>query len=468
MSTWRLWRIAAIGMGVVLGTGAQLFLWPDDPIDKLRAGLARRLHLVRGLVDQAIAPPAAAPARPSAAMLTLGDLTTELQLLANAEVLHGYLRARHAEHTALILEVARLFTSALWAAETTPATTARVGLDAAVRARLQAISEESARLARALESRRGLLGSTGPTAIIPAEAGAGPAVAAQAPVLDGMERSLGRIAFLTGAPRPDGASRSGGQRMTELTPGMLRPIDVSEPTTSAPRRVARHRGAEDRAQGRARPRAVLPGDARARLAGPRDLRGHVRHHRADHGGCDPQQGRAPAGGRRARRRARPDRHRRLHAEPPRPHGVSRRSRRGLPRRGVDHGRRAADGVRGDPDGARPRHRAPQRVRADHRSGGRAGPGARHPARGRRHGRDRPDALAGAGAPRDASRAGPRPPADGDAGARRRPCAATAGSPITPRACAPRSTGCCRRRSPIGISREWRATPTRRRRARRAT
>ena len=84
-----LWRIAAIGMGVVLGTGAQLFLWPDDPIDKLRAALARRLHLVRSLVDQAIAPAATAPARPSAAMLTLGDLTTELQLLANAEVLHA-------------------------------------------------------------------------------------------------------------------------------------------------------------------------------------------------------------------------------------------------------------------------------------------------------------------------------------------------------------------------------------------
>ena len=228
-----LWRIAAIGMGVVLGTGAQLFLWPDDPIDKLRAGLAHRLHLVRGLVDQAIAPPAIAPARPSAAMLTLGDLTTELQLLANAEVLHGYLRARHAEHTALILEVARLYTSALWAAETTPATTARMGLDAAVRARLQAISDESARLARALESRRGLLGSTGPTAIIPAEAGARPPVAAQAPVLDGMERSLGRIAFLTGAPRPDDDPRSAGRRMAELTPGMLRSIDVSEPPTGA-------------------------------------------------------------------------------------------------------------------------------------------------------------------------------------------------------------------------------------------
>ena len=226
-------RIVAIGMGVVLGTGAQLFLWPDDPIDKLRAGLARRLHLVRGLVDQAIAPPATAPARPSAAMLTLGDLTTELQLLANAEVLHASLRARHAEHTALILEVARLFTSALWAAETTPATTARVGLDDAVRARLQAISDESARLARALESRRGLLGSTGPTAIIPAEAGAGPAVSAQAPVLDGMERSLGRIAFLTRCSFTGWRSPARWPAHAEMTPGMLLPIDVRSPHGTA-------------------------------------------------------------------------------------------------------------------------------------------------------------------------------------------------------------------------------------------
>jgi len=229
-----LWRIAAIGMGIVLGTGAQLFLWPDDPIDKLRAALARRLHLVRSLVDQAIAPAATAPARPSAAMLTLGDLTTELQLLANAEVLHASLRARHAEHTALILEVARLFTSALWAAETTPATTARVGLDDAVRARLHAINDESARLARALESRRGLLGSTGPTAVIPAAGEEDPAVAARAPVLAGMERSLGRIAFLTGAAGPAGAPHSHGQGMTELTPATLWSIDVSEPTERAP------------------------------------------------------------------------------------------------------------------------------------------------------------------------------------------------------------------------------------------
>ena len=228
-----LWRVAAIGMGVVLGTGAQLFLWPDDPIDKLRAGLARRLHLVRSLVDQAVAPSGVAPARPSAAMLTLGDLTTELQLLANAEVLHASLRARHAEHTALILEVARLFTSALWAAETTPETTARVGLEDAVRGRLLAISEESVRLARALESRRGLLGSTGPTAFIPAEPGAVPAVSAQAPVLDGMERSLRRIAFLTGAGHPAGAPRPDGQRMTELTPATLWAIDFSEPSEHA-------------------------------------------------------------------------------------------------------------------------------------------------------------------------------------------------------------------------------------------
>src|SRR5678816_337248 len=165
-------------------------------------------------------------------MLTLGDLTTELQLLANAEVLHASLRARHAEHTALILEVARLFTSALWAAETTPETTARVGLEEAVRGRLLAISEESVRLARALESRRGLLGSTGPTAILPDGGEVDPVVATRAPVLAGMERSLDRIAFLIGAARPAGAPRTDGQRMTALTPATLWSIDASDPTMS--------------------------------------------------------------------------------------------------------------------------------------------------------------------------------------------------------------------------------------------
>src|SRR5678815_858805 len=48
-----------------------------------------------------------------------------------------------------------------------------------------------------------------------------------------MERSLDRIAFLTGAARPAGAPRPDGHRMTELTPATLWSIDVSDPTMSA-------------------------------------------------------------------------------------------------------------------------------------------------------------------------------------------------------------------------------------------
>jgi len=200
-----LWRILAIALGVVVGTSAQLFLWPDDPLDKLRAELVRRFDLVRSLIDRALAP--AAAGKPPVETLALGDLTTQLQLLANAEILHPGLRRDNAAHTALILEVARLFTAALWAAETTPATAERAGLDEATRRRLLAIRDGSARFARALEGRRSLLADVPPTAPMPQgtdapsaqDAEAALAVAAQEPVLASMERSLDRIAYMTGA-----------------------------------------------------------------------------------------------------------------------------------------------------------------------------------------------------------------------------------------------------------------------------
>ena len=238
-----LWRVAAIGMGVVLGTVAQLFLWPDDPDRQAPRGtgpppapgaIARRSGH-RALGDRA-GPAfggdadARRPDRRSCSSSPMPKCST------------ASLRARHAEHTALILEVARLFTSALWAAETTPATTARVGLDDAVRARLLAISEESARLARALESRRGLLGSTGPTAIIPAEGGSGPGrlCPGTRPRRDGALARPDRIPDRCCPPA--GAARPDGQRMTELTPGMLWSIDVSEPDARARARGRSARG----------------------------------------------------------------------------------------------------------------------------------------------------------------------------------------------------------------------------------
>ena len=221
-----LWRIAAITIGVALSTTTQVFLWPTDPLDKLRAALVRRLDLVPTLIDRAMAPPAGpATALPEVA-LTLGDLTSELQLLADAEVLHPSLRPQHAAHTALILEVARLFTDAVWAAETVPGTAMRIGLDESVRRRLRAIRQEGVQFARALEGRRALLAPAEPAADEPmAVSGERPTVAAHAPVVDGMERSLDRIAYLTGL------ARGGESLVTAPPPGLVWP---SDPTDTGP------------------------------------------------------------------------------------------------------------------------------------------------------------------------------------------------------------------------------------------
>jgi len=218
-----LWRMTAIGLGVALATGAQLFLWPDDPLDKLRHELVRRLDLVRALADQAISGAPGSRTTPPESTLALGDITGQLQLLANAEVRYPALRSRNAEHTALILEVARLFSAAVWASETVPTTAARGGFDPSVGARLGAIRDDSARLARALESRRWLLATAEPVATITPEGSASGPVAATAPVVDGMERALDRIVVLTGIGSPrDGV-------LADSRPPVASPLDVSEP-----------------------------------------------------------------------------------------------------------------------------------------------------------------------------------------------------------------------------------------------
>ena len=305
-----LWRITAIVIGVVLSTVAQVFLWPDDPVDKLREALVRRLHLVPMLIDRAIAPPAGPAVELPAVALTLGDLTGELQLLADAEVLHSSLRPRNAEHIALILEVARLFTAAVWAAETTPGTTARVGLDEGARRRLLAIRDESIRFARALEGRRSLLASAAPMAgVTSVEAGSSQFVSAQ----DARARRHGTLARPHRLPHRHPALREGPHHGAAA--GAPFPSRRARRDGFGAAVVARHRRIEGRAQDGARRRALLSRDAGARLAGAGDLHDHLRDRGPVDGGRQCQESRAPPGGRRARRPAGADRHRRLHAEP---------------------------------------------------------------------------------------------------------------------------------------------------------
>ena len=99
------------------GTGAQLFLWPDDPEAKLREALAGRLaSITRVMRALAILEggDSTALSHVTAPSLAGDDLSTQLDLLASAEARHPSLRRRHTEQLALIVEVDRLVTTAVW------------------------------------------------------------------------------------------------------------------------------------------------------------------------------------------------------------------------------------------------------------------------------------------------------------------------------------------------------------------
>ncbi len=191
-----LWRILAITMGVACGTGAQLFLWPDDPEDKLRQVVARRLNAVaaatRRLALREEDDPASAAA-PTAALAS-DDLTAQLDLLANAEARHPSLRQRHTEQLALIVEVDRLLTTAVWLADAAVGWT--ISPEPELMRELRAVAEECAALAEALAAGR-------PPANPPPDleaSGAGEGVPGLRPTLDDMrlalQRARGALSFL--------------------------------------------------------------------------------------------------------------------------------------------------------------------------------------------------------------------------------------------------------------------------------
>lgn len=149
-----LWRILAIAIGVVCGTGAQLLLWPDDPEAKLREVLATRLasvtRVLRALAIWEDGDDTTAAAQASAPTIAGDDLTVQLDLLANAETRHPSLRQRHTEQLALIVEVDRLVTTAVWLVNDSQAWAAAP--DEETRRQLLAIALECSRLGEALRA----------------------------------------------------------------------------------------------------------------------------------------------------------------------------------------------------------------------------------------------------------------------------------------------------------------------------
>jgi multidrug resistance protein MdtO len=102
-----LWRIVLIVLGVAIGTGAQLYLWPDDPEEHLLGELAERLRTVtetiRRCITSAVAP---------GAVSIEASLVHHLDLLTNAETRYPSLRLRHLEQITLIGGVEHLLTAA--------------------------------------------------------------------------------------------------------------------------------------------------------------------------------------------------------------------------------------------------------------------------------------------------------------------------------------------------------------------
>ena len=118
-----LWRIVAVALGVVCGTFAQMFLLPEDPEERLRAALAGRLasvtaalHAIASRVEGGDGP------LPDVSVARQGgdDVTTQLDLLTNAESRHPSLRQRHTEQLSLIVEIDRLLTTTVWLVDAIP------------------------------------------------------------------------------------------------------------------------------------------------------------------------------------------------------------------------------------------------------------------------------------------------------------------------------------------------------------
>ena len=197
-----LWRILLICGGVILGTGAQVFLWPVDPeatlLGLLRARVAAAARSVRRVL--AGAPPADDT---EAQALARDGLLRQLDLLSSAEARHPSLRRRHLEQLALIGGAERLLTAAL------ALDAASAGaLGDAGRRRLERIAAECDRLEEALRQPVDLaaadLTERPPDAAVAAAGGT-----ALLPGFLEMEGALAQLAVALGAQAPDRSVGSG-------------------------------------------------------------------------------------------------------------------------------------------------------------------------------------------------------------------------------------------------------------------
>lgn len=137
-----LWRMAMILLGCVIGSVAQLVLWPDDPAVLLRDDVASRLRTAAAALECAAG---TRDRKPAPALLEASGLGRQLQLLESAERLHPALVHRHAEQARLIASAERALVASLAVERLAVAP-----LAAAQRARVEALAVTCRELAGAL------------------------------------------------------------------------------------------------------------------------------------------------------------------------------------------------------------------------------------------------------------------------------------------------------------------------------
>jgi len=144
-----LWRFVMVMLGAIIGTAAQMFLWPDDPEKLLVSSLVERLNNIENVILAIRDGRQMDTTKMDSALLS--GLTHQLDLLDNAEARHPSLRSRHAEQIALIGGIEQLLTAAIAFAK---APRDQLINSAPVSEKLTGIAAACSKLRDALQNRR--------------------------------------------------------------------------------------------------------------------------------------------------------------------------------------------------------------------------------------------------------------------------------------------------------------------------
>lgn len=191
-----LWRTSLTTLGALIGSAAQILLWPTHPEALLLRDLAQRLAAVERSLRRLAAANLADAGGGLGDPVTAAGMAAQLDLLGEAEAMSRWLRQRHAEQIKVIVEVQRLVSACV---RLEKEAIAGAVLSPAMRRRLTDVAAGAAHIRRSIEARRP------PAAIVPPVAAVlEPGDAAALAAAEEMEEALAALpralAFLDTSP----------------------------------------------------------------------------------------------------------------------------------------------------------------------------------------------------------------------------------------------------------------------------